>query len=505
MRVAGRGQADSPKSCLCPGLVAPFAAAAGDRFRHDRFLVGGYIVQGLTMGATAVAMYGGAPPLVIVAAATTAATAVTLTRPAQAVILPTITHSPADLTAANAVSGIAEGIGLFLGPLLAGVLLGRSEPGDVFAAFAGLSAVNAILVMRTSMDDGAVRPPMASSAHQVLTESFAGFGVLRRQRSVQILVVLLTASMVVFGALDVLSVAIAIDMFDAGEAWAGYVMAAVGLGAIAGAFAAVGLVGRRRLTPAFAVGGSLQGLPIAAVAAVPTIGAAAVAVALSGIGSTLNAVAGRTLLQRVAPEAVLGRVFGVVEGLAMFALALGSVIAGFLVALLGVPAALIVAGVFLPTLVALAWRQLTAIDRHARAPDPEALALLRHIPIFAPLSAPTIERILAELTWLEPAEGHVLIRQGERGDRFYVIAEGLVAVSQDGRFLGERGRGDYLGEIALLRDMPRTATVTTRTGVRAIAIDRDRFLEAVTGHAGSRQHAETAATERLMNKGPAPD
>ena len=86
-----------------------------------------------------------------------------------------------------------------------------------------------------------------------------------------------------------------------------------------------------------------------------------------------------------------------------------------------------------------------------------------------------------------------------------MIAEGLVAVSQDGRFLGERGRGDYLGEIALLRDMPRTATVTTRTGVRAIAIDRDRFLEAVTGHAGSRQHAETAATERLMNKGPAPD
>ena len=181
----------------------------------------------------------------------------------------------------------------------------------------------------------------------------------------------------------------------------------------------------------------------------------------------------------------------------MFALAIGSVIAGVLISTLGVAWALVIAGVLVPAVLVGAWSRIGALDRDARPPDPEALALLRHLAIFAPLSAPSIERILAELTWVDTPAGHVLIREGDAGDRFYVLAEGRVEVTVRGERVADRGVGDHFGEIALLRDVPRTATVTALTPLRLIAIERDRFLEAVTGHPQSRQSAEAVADERL--------
>lgn len=486
---------------LPAAAVAPFAAYAGDRFRHDRVLLAGYMIQAATFAATALALYADAPVPVTVAAATTAASAVTMTRPAQNVLLPAITHAPADLTAANTVSGLAEGFGLFLGPLAAGVLLGRSEPGDVFAVFGALSLGNALLVLRTGVEDGAVHASHATGLRDVLADSFGGFREIRGDPRVLAIVLLLVGAMVMFGALDVLFVAVAIDHFAESESWAAYLNASFGFGAIAGAAAAVALIGRRRLTPAFAGSTVLKGLAVASIAAVPSIGLAAAVLALAGLGSTLNNIAGRTLLQRVAPEAVLARVFGVLEGLSMFALALGSIATGVLIELLDVPSAVAIIGLTLPALVVLTWRRLGSIDRDARPPDPEALALLRQLSIFAPLSAPSIERILAELTWVELPAGEVFILEGEPGDRFYVVADGRVAVTQGDRLLAEGGAGYHVGEIALLRSIPRTATVTAVTPVRAIAIERDRFLAAVSGHTASRQRAETVAADRLANSG----
>jgi MFS family permease len=481
------------------GLVAPFAAYAGDRFRHDRVLFAGYLVQATSFALCAVALYADASPFITIAALTAASSAVTMTRPAQGVLLPAITHSPADLTAANAVSGLAEGLGLCLGPLVAGFLLLGGGPGDVFAVFALLSVVNTALVYRIGFDDGAVHERPGTSARAILAGSFGGFRYVASDRRVLAIVAVLAGVTVLFGALDVLFVAVAMGSFGESESWAGYLNASVGFGAIAGAAAAVVLVGRRRLTPAFAISASVKGLAIAVLAVVPNLAVAAAVFAIAGFASILNNVAGRTLLQRVAPEAVLSRVFGVLEGLGMFALALGSVATGLLIDVIGLPATVAAIGLVLPALVVLGWRVIGPIDERARQPDPEALALLRGLPIFSPLSAPSIERILAELTWLELPADHVLIRQGDAGDRFYVIAAGQVEVTQDGRRLATGGQGYSVGEIALLRDVTRTATVTTLTPVRAIAIERDRFLEAVTGHAQSRGRVEAVASERLSN------
>jgi MFS family permease len=486
------------------GFVAPFAAYAGDRFRHDRVLLAGYLVQAVTFALSAGALYADASPVITIAALTVASSAVTITRPAQGVLVPAITHSPADLTAANAVSGLAEGLGLCLGPLVAGFLLLAGAPGDVFAAFALVSVVNTALVFRIGFDDGAVHERPGTSVRAILAGSFGGFQYVARDRRVLAIVAVLAGVTLLFGALDVLFVAVAIGYFGESESWAGYLNASVGFGAIAGAAVAVVLVGRRRLTPAFAISASVKGIAIATLAVVPNLGVAAAVFAVAGLASILNNVAGRTLLQRVAPEAVLSRVFGVLEGLGMFALALGSVATGLLIEVIGLPATVVAIGLVLPALVVLGWRVIGPIDQHARQPDPEALALLRGLPIFSPLSAPSIERILAELTWLVLPAGHVLIRQGDAGDRFYVIATGQVEVTRDGRRLAAGGPGYSLGEIALLRNVTRTASVTTLTPVRAIAIERDRFLEAVTGHRASHKRIEAVARDRLSNTGETP-
>lgn len=477
------------------GIVAPFAAFAGDRFRRDRVLLVGYLLQALSLIATGVAMYAQGPVEIVLLISTLSAMTFTITRPVQAVILPSITHSPGDLTAANAVSGLAENVAIFVGPLMGGLLLIRKQPADVFVVFAAVVLVGALLVARLRIDDGATRT-VATGARQILNAAFAGFGVLRRERRVLLLVVVLSSTTVVVGALDILLVAAAIDLLHVGPSWAGYLGSAFGFGGVIGAFATVTLVGRRRLTPSLAVSGAVCGLPIIVFGVMPFILLAPALLALSGAGRSVSVTAGQTLLQRTAPEALLARVFGVAEGVAMFALAIGAVGAGLLVASFGVAPALLVTGLVVPAVLAASWFWLRDLDRHARAPDPEALALLRRSPIFSPLAATSIERILAELIRLDVPVGHVIIREGDAGDRFYVVAEGRAEVRRAGVVIAEPGPGEDFGEIALLRDVPRTATITALTPMRLIAIERDRFLEAVTGHSQSRERALAVAAER---------
>jgi MFS family permease len=481
------------------GLLAPFGAFAGDRYRRDRVLFAGYLVQAVALGAAAAALYADAPIAVIYAFATVAAVSLTSTRPTQASLLPSITRTPEDLTAANSVSGLAENTGIFVGPFVAGILLTRSEPATVFAVFAAVTLLDALLVARLRVDPETVTPKERIDAGDIVRETFGGFRVLRREHRARLLVFVLAAGVVVIGALDVLFVAVAIDLLGKGEGWAGFLNSAFGLGGIAGAAATVALVGRRRLTPPLAGGAFLFGGPVAVVGAAPAAATAPVLFAITGAGRSVSSVAGNTLLQRIAPNEVLSRVFGILEGMEMFALALGSISASILVEALGIRTALVAVGAFVPVVIVLLWVPLLSVDREARAPDAEALALLRRLPIFAALPAPAIERIMANLVRLEVPAGEVLIREGDEGDRFYVIVEGEVDVTRAGERIATRGPGDHIGEIALLRDVPRTATVTAATPLTLLALDREPFLEAVTGYPQARERAEAVADERLRN------
>lgn len=477
-------------------VVAPFAAYAGDRFRRDRVLAIDYVVQGLAMGATAAILYADAPAGLVYAAATIASISITFTRPAQNSLLPALTPTPADLTAANVVSGVVEGFGKMLGPIIAGILLGTSGSAAVFAVFAVLTLLGALLVARLRVDVGAVTPDARIDAADVFHETLRGFHTLRRAPEPRLVVLLLSAGVIVVGALDVLFVATAIDLLGIGASGAGYLSAAFGAGAIVGAASTVALVGRRRLTPSLAGGALLFGAPIGLVAVAPSAVGAPVLFATAGAGRSVGDVSGRTLLQRISPNDVLSRVFGVLEGLTMLALVIGSVGAAVLIETWGVQTALVVVGAFLPVVILLSSGRLLSIDRSAEAPDADILRLLLQIPFFAPLPAPAMERVLADVIARDAAAGDVLIREGDRGDLFYVIVEGTVEITRGGEHVSEQGPGAYVGEIALLRDVPRTASVTAKTPLRLLALEREPFLLAVTGHPVSHEAARAVATAR---------
>jgi Major Facilitator Superfamily/Cyclic nucleotide-binding domain len=481
---------------LVPAAIcAPFLALLADRHRPVRVLCGGYLAQAAGMGVTAVAIFVDAPVPVVYAGAVVAATAVTTTRPAQAVVVPSLARSPEELTATNVVSSWMENGGVMLASALAGVLLAVAGVDLVFGLMAVVALVSALLVAGVH----GPRPLATEEEAGALSEALAGFGALREHSHLRLLMGMLLGEFLLWGALDILFVVLALDVLGLGDGWAGYLNAAFGAGGIIGGLAAVTLVGRRYLAPAIAIGVAMFGGAFVAIGLWPSTLGAVLLLILSGGGRVLFDVGCRTLVQRTTPSEVLGRVFGVLEGLEMAGLALGALLIPPLVALGGSKAALIGSGLVLPALVLLLARPLVAVDRGAKVPVVE-IALLRSMSLFAPLPGPAIEGLARALEPVELPAGTAVVRMGEEGDRFYAIASGEVEVSRGGATLARLGRGDGFGEIALLEDVPRTATVTALTDVRLYALEKGPFVTAVTGHAPAAQAASALISERRADQ-----
>ena len=203
----------------------------------------------------------------------------------------------------------------------------------------------------------------------------------------------------------------------------------------------------------------------------------------------------RSLLQRSVPAQSLGQVFGLVEGLTFAGLAIGAVFVPVLVHLGGSPLALLGVAAVLPLAAAAGGRALFSLD--AQAPVPVVQIALRSTPLFAELPAPALEGVAAALTPAEVPAGEAVIRQGEQGDAYYLIAAGQFDVVQDGRLLRRCGRGEGVGEIALLHAVTRTASVVARTDVTVYKLAREPFLTAVLGHAATERQARTIASGLL--------
>jgi MFS family permease len=472
-------------------IVAPLASVLGDRIRRDRALALGYAIQTVAAGGTASALLLEAPVPVVYALAAAVAASVTLTRPVQSALLPQLARLPDELTAANVAAGTIYSGVVLAGPAAAGALLGVGGAGLVFASFTGVLLVATLLVLRLEP-----RPAPEPTGEHPLRQAAAGFRTLARAPSQRLVVGLLAGQDVIGGAVDVLLVVVALGFLELPESGAGYLAATLGAGGLLGGLWAVGLVGRRHL--AAALGGSLliYGLGTAALAfsGVPLVTAAFLVVA--GSGYSRADMAGRILLQRVVPDAVLARVFGVLEGIRQAALAAGAALAPLLVATLGLRGGILATGLLLPAAIAVLWARIRAVDRAAPVPERE-IALIRSLDLFAPLPPSTLEGVASRLIPVALPPGKVVIREGEVGDRFYVVADGQIEVSRKGRRMATLGPGQYFGEIALLRDVPRTATVTAMGRASLLALERVDFLEAVTGHPLSREAADATVRHRL--------
>ena len=496
-------------------LFAPVAASVGDRFARERVLLGGYLVQAVAFALTAAGMLAGASPAVVYAGAAVAAAALTLTRPAQGSLLPALARTPEELTAANGLSGSVEGVGLLLGPLAAAAILAGGSPGTVFAAGAVALAVAALLVVRLPRSRSQAVAAIAAAGEEPGRDDerllehahhgvLSGLRVLASHGDTRLVVTLLALRMLITGALDVLFVLLALEVLGTGESGAGILNAALGLGTVLGGAVAFVLVGRPRMAPALGLSGLMFGLSIvllgAAVPLAPVL-LAPVLIAVGGVGSASTDVAGRTILQRVTPDALLSRVLGGLEGIGLAALAAGSVLVPVLAVAIGVQATVVVVGLVLPVGVAAAWAGLRSIDRRVRVPVRE-LAQLRLVPVFMPLAPPQLEAVAGRARWITCEPGDVLMREGDPGDRYYVLESGRMRITRGG--IEQRvaqGPGDGFGEIALLRNVPRTATITALDPCVLLAIDRHHFLEAVTGHEQAREVLEQTAADRSVTVG----
>jgi MFS family permease len=496
-------------------LVVPFASSLADRFDRGNVLVAGYLVQALAYGATALGILVGAPAVVVYACAAGAATALSVTRPTQGSLLPTLSRTPEELTAANGISGTVEGIGLLLGPLAAAAILTIGTPGYVFVAGAAATILAAALVTRLPRpepagraDEPAVRDGMHShdqgpshdhSPSHDHPGLMAGLQAITRNGDTRLVVAVLGLRMVVSGALDILFVLLALDVLRTGDPGAGVLNAALGGGTVLGGAATFALVGRQRLAPALAISAATVGGALLLVGA-SSSAVAPVLVGAAGVGYAACDVIGRTILQRVTPDEVLARVLGALEGVGLAGLALGSLAVPLLVAADGIPLALVVVALLLPIGIAVGWQGLARIDRQVLVPL-RAIALLRAVVVFAPLPAPQLEWVARRARWMTVETGTMIIREGDVGEAYYALESGRVRVTQDAKTLRiSEGYGIGFGEIALLHDVLRTATVTALEPCVLLTLDRTDFLEAVTGHERARSIVERVAAERLQEQ-----
>src|SRR5947209_4323030 len=356
-------------------------------------------IRAALIAVAAVTVWSSGPSGVVYAMAVLTMVVSTAFQPAQTALLPSLTSTPDQLTAANVVTSTIESVGTFVGPALGGLLLVWVGIGTVMA----IDAVSFVwsLLMLSGIPRGEA-PERGEEAPQFLTEVGDGFRAVGQNRRIQVIIGLYGAQTFVSGALTVLVVVMALQLRGIGQ---------------------------------------------------------------SAVG-TRNAAAG-----------------------------IGAAVTPLVIDAVGVRGALLATGAVLPVLVVITWPLLSRADPGAL--QPERVQLMRGVPFLAPLDEPVLERIGTLLEPVPATAGTAVFQQGDRGDRFYLIERGDVAVERDGAVIARLGPGGYFGEIALVQDVPRTATVRPLTDCSLLALDRDEFIAAVTGHAPSREAADAVISTRL--------
>ena len=483
-------------------MFGAFAASLGDRYRRVRVMVCSDLVRAVLFGAGAacIALEGPAAAVYIVGGLIMLAGSPF--RPAQAALLPVLTQTPEQLTAMNVVSSTIESVGFFAGPALGGILLAATNAETVFAASAVTCVWSALMLTGLAPMVAAAQEesdkPAPPAPGGFFRESVQGFSTIFSDKKLRTLVSLFTAQTLVAGALNVFVVVLALRLYESGPTGVGTLNAALGVGGIIGAGAAAALVGGRRLARGFAFGLIFWGAPLLLIGGVDAEIVGLIGLAAIGLANTVIDVSGFTLLQRAVPDEVLARVFGVLETVLIAGIGLGALATPAIIDALGVRGALFAVGGFLPLLTFMTWAKLRVLDAGASVPE-ERIELLKSIPLFRPLPLATIEFLAAQLEEREVEPEEPIIRIGQEGDRFYVIGEGrfrvLVGDGEAGVVLGP---GDFFGEIALLKNVPRTATVTTMDEPGVLySLTREDFVPAVTGSATSTAAADEVVGARI--------
>lgn len=483
---------------LLPGaLASPVAGVLGDRYSRRTMLCASALASAVALAGSALAAQAGAPAALVFALAGLFTIATSPYIPAEGALLPAVSRTPHELAAANVAHSAMDNIGFLAGSTMAGILLVAAESEAVFALAALAAAASAALLLRLPGDR---RPEYAKTDFAgVLGETVRGGRELVSDPRVRFVGMTLMVLVFFEGAADVLIVILALDLLGLTDGAVGWLNAAWGVGALVGTGALAVVLARGNLAIGLAAGALLAGAGMVLPGAWPVAIAAYVGWFTIGVGYTFVEVAARTLLQRHGTDEFLARVLAFLESSRLMAMALGSICAPALVALIGTRATLVAFGAVLPLLAVLRWGALRSLEVGPPVAE-RPYALLRNDPIFAPLPVYTLERLAHDAVALEAPAGVEVISQGDHGDRFYVIDSGEVGVFEDGQLRRRMGEGESFGEIALVRDVARTATVRALRPTRLLALDRAQFIAAVTGNSRSRQVAAATSDALLARR-----
>lgn len=481
-------------------LLVPVGTAFADRFRRDRVLLWSCVVRALATAAITFTLAGGGSIHVVYALAVVATGALSVFRPAHQALLPGLCRTPLELTNANVVRGFIESLSTLIGPLAAALLLAFGSAQVVFGLAAVLSLVAGALLLGLSYEApprGAVEPLL-----RIAAETIDGFRAIGRNRNAGLLVAVGLAQTLTNGFLNVFMVVVALELLHIGASGVGVLTAAMGIGALAGSLGTSMLVTRRQLALVQGVGVALWGIALVLTGALPYTPAVLVLMGVIGVGNTLGNIGICTLVPRLVPEELLGRVFGAIESMIVVTLAVGALATPLVIDLLGLRGALVVLGLLSPVAAALAWRGLRGIDESVARQD-DAIDVLNQVEMLRKLPMPAIDALALSVAELTLVPGQVVFEQNDPCDAFHVIEHGEVDVIGDGRVIRTMGPGDGFGEIALLQDRLRTATVRARTPLRLLSLDRFNFVKAVDGYESSAGEAGRLVSSRLDSFAPA--
>lgn len=481
---------------LPAAVVAPVATQLADRWPRERVLVAVSLLRSVSIAAAAWAVAADGPAVAVYALVTLSSAAAVLFRPVHSALLPSLCDTPQELAGANVVRGALDSAATLAGPALTAVLLATGGPARVFLIAAAASAWAGWLIARVDPDDSPVPEP--DDAEGVVSRTLGGLRAVRGQRDLRLLFVLIGVQTFMRGAITVLTVVVAVELIGMGDSGVGTLNAAIGAGALLASAVAALLVGSRRLGAWFALGVILWGAPLVLIGLVPSPASALLMLALVGAGNALIDVAGFTLIARLAPANVLARVFGVLESLVALTVGLGGVVTPLVIDAFELRPALVVLGLVTPVAIALTWVRLRALDAGMVRRD-EELRLLRGVALLQVLPLPALETIARQLDHAVVPAGEAVFEQGDPGDRFYVVVAGTATVEGDGQAITTLGPGDSFGEIALLRRVPRTATVRAVEDLRLESLRGDRFVAVLTGSRRG-DAAASAHVDELLNR-----
>ncbi len=460
----------------------------------------------MVVAVTALVVAADAPLVWVYLLAVIATAFMTIFRPVHSALVPLLCTDTAELTSANVVRGAVEAVAALVGPVTAGVLFAVADPAVVFVVVAALAAaacVPLLPIATTPPTSATTRSPGsgASTHSAAFAEMAEGLRAVGGHPDLRLLFGLGLAQTVVRGALNVFFVVVAFDLLDTGDSGVATLAAAMGVGGLVGAAGAALLVGSRHLGVWLAIALALWGAPIAAMAGVQRAVFAFTMIAIVGIANAVIDVPLFTLPVRLVDDAVLARAFGVFEALISLGVGVGSVVAPVLIALVGLRPAMAMVGLLLPLLALVCWPRLRALDDRLGVRDVE-IGVLQRAPLLALLPVPVIEHLASRLRRRSYPAGSVIVHEGDTGDSVFVVISGSADVLAEGRPVATIGAGDVFGEVAVLHDVPRTATVIAETEIAACELERVDFLTAMGRHQPTSDAAYALVAQRLANYRP---